>query len=279
MIVCPPPRLNWHPSSHSFVAAIVIGLAGPVLSHGAPSVALDAEFDASPRRCKVIIRSSASSVALEAESGALGSDWTASGSSSPAYITISSNLAGNAPGNSARVATYTVTFPADGVYHLYVRVRVGPGIGDDDSFFYGNGFGAKSPTAGSDWVLVNNLWNVGFTNPADVVTGAGTAGARVWKWINLSRFTAQPGFAVSAGHLTQTFQIGGREDGLELDKFVFGAADSTLTVADLDEAGSATPMANPGVADWNEPCRRADDLRASPAWALSWNPLLLGGLR
>lgn len=246
-----------------------------MLSHGAPSGAWEEDFDASPRQCKIIIRSGAPAVAWEAESGRLGADWTVSNSPGSAYITIVSNLAGNAPGNAARVATYTVTFPAAGTYHLYARVRVGPGIGDDDSFFFGNGFGAKSPTGSSDWVMVNNLWNVGFANPADVVTGAGTAGPQVWKWINVSQFTRRPGFAVSDGNLTQTFQIGGREDGLDLDKFVFGEANSTFTVADLDAAASTMPLPGPSVGGWDA-LRRVgresghDEARSSSGCSVWW---------
>src|SRR5262245_9636656 len=89
----------------------------------------------------IIVSARADSVSFEAESGTLGADWAVSNSSSPAYMTILSNFAGNNPSNSARVATYSVTFPAAGTYHLYARVRVGPNTFNDDSFFYGNGFG------------------------------------------------------------------------------------------------------------------------------------------
>ena len=59
------------------------------------------------------------------------------------------------------VASYTVTFPAAGHYDLYARVRVGPDAFNDDSLFYGNGFGTKSPTADGDWIFVNGWrWRV-----------------------------------------------------------------------------------------------------------------------
>ncbi len=58
----------------------------------------------------------------------------------------------------------------------------------------------------------------------------------MWKWVNLSQFTANAGFTVPLGNLGQTFQIGGRENGLDLDKFVFGATNYTYTVAQLDAA-------------------------------------------
>ena len=171
---------------------------------------------------------------FDAESGALGSDWAVSNSSSPAYITILSDGAGNNPGNAARVASYMVTFPAADTYQLYARIRVGPNTFNDDSMFFAASFGSKSPTLNSDWILVNGLAAVGFSNSTDVVTGGGTLGAGMWKWINLSEFINQPGFTVNAGSLTQTFQIGARENGLDIDKFVFGTAGTAFTVSNLD---------------------------------------------
>src|SRR4051812_35671974 len=55
-------------------------------------------------------------VTFEAESGAPGSDWGVSNSSSPAFITILTDGAGNYPASAARVASYTVTFPTAGTY-------------------------------------------------------------------------------------------------------------------------------------------------------------------
>jgi uncharacterized repeat protein (TIGR03803 family) len=180
---------------------------------------------------------------FEAESGALGSDWAVSNSSSPAYITITTDGAGNNPSNAIRVATYTVTFPAADTYQLYARVLVGPNTFNDDSLFYASSFGTKSPTLNSDWILVNGLAAAGFSNSTDVVTGGGTLGAGMWKWINLSEFTSQSGFTVTAGNLTQTFQIGARENGLDLDKFVFGTVGTAFTVSNLD-TGTIPPSSN-----------------------------------
>ena len=87
--------------------------------------------------------SDAASVTFEAESGALGSDWAVSNSTSPAFVTIQSNSTANNPGTSNRIATCTVTFPNAGTYELYARLRVGPNGGNDASFFYGNGFGTN----------------------------------------------------------------------------------------------------------------------------------------
>src|SRR5262249_17992024 len=157
---------------------------------------------------------------------------------------------GNNPGIPGRVASFSVNFPEPGTYNLYARVRVGAGGVNDDSFFYGNGFGNKSVANDADWILVNSINSGGFTNPGDVVTGSGRAGIEIWKWINLSQYTGAAGetpitFTVSAGNLTQTFQIGGREDGLDIDKLLFGSSTNTFTVAELDAGGPGTPPPTP----------------------------------
>jgi glucuronoarabinoxylan endo-1,4-beta-xylanase len=200
----------------------------------------------------------AASVKFEAESGALGQDFAVS-NGVPVYITITTDLAGNNPSNAARVATFSVTFPAAGAYDLYARIRVGAGGGGDDSMFYGNGFGTKDPTVNADWILINNLAGVGFTTATNIVTGGGTAGSGVWKWINLSEFASGPSFTVSSGSLTQTFQIGGRENGLGVDAFVFGSRDYTFTVAQLDAGADGTPPPPPQcTANWSDVRQRID---------------------
>jgi glucuronoarabinoxylan endo-1,4-beta-xylanase len=188
----------------------------------------------------------ASFVKIEAESGVLGTDFTNGTDGLVQFISISTDTvnSGN-PGNSNRVATYNVTFPTNGTYQLYARVLVGPNGFNDDSMFYGNGFGTKNPTNNSDWILVNGLAGVGFSNATDVVTGGGTLGNGMWKWINLSAFTGQQGFTVAVGHLTQTFQIGARENGLEMDNFVFGTASYTFTVSNLDDGTDGSPPPPP----------------------------------
>jgi beta-galactosidase len=186
----------------------------------------------------------AAAVKFEAESGVLGANFAIS-NGSPAYITITSDGAGGNPGSAARVATFSVTFPSAGTYDLYARVRVGPGGASDDSFFYGNGFGSKSATADADWILVNSVNAGGFTNSSDVVSGNGSVGINVWKWVNLSDYTGTAGetpitFNVTAGNLNQTFQIGARENGFDMDKFVFGTSGTAFTVADLDAGALAS---------------------------------------
>ena len=175
---------------------------------------------------------------FEAESGTLGSDFTVNVLGSATNITVSTNNTIYNPGSAARVATYAVQFAAADTYQLYARVRVGPNDYADDSFFYGSGFGAKSATTDSNWVaVVAGLNTTGFTASTDVVsTGGGVAGIGVWKWIKFSTL-----FTVSSGSLTQTFQIGGREDGFYMDKFVFGPYSASLTVAELDSGMIAPP--------------------------------------
>lgn len=187
-------------------------------------------------------------VVQQAETGTLGADWTSPTQAGVQYVTVTPTATINAqnPGTAARVITYSVTFPAAGSYDLYARVRVGPATANDDSFYYGNGFGTKQPNADADWITANQLNGVGYTGGNIAVDGAGGATNGIWKWINLSKFNggeAPISFTVAAGSLTQTFQIGAREDGLDIDKLVFGATGLYFTVANLDAGaqGSTTP--------------------------------------
>ncbi len=156
-------------------------------------------------------------------------------------------VGGSAPATAARVLTYTVTFPAAGTYDLYARMRVGAGGATDDSYFYANSFGTKDPTINTNWVTANGLNNVGYVAGTNLaVDGGGGSGTGVWKWVDMSKFvvngSAATTFTVVAGALTQTFQIGAREDGLDFDKFVFGQTGLYFTVGQLDAGtqGSAT---------------------------------------
>src|SRR5581483_6394801 len=88
---------------------------------------------------------------FEAETASIGADYAVTNDGTATYLAIQSTGAGEVPGTAARVATFTVTFPAAGTYDLFMRVRVGPGGANDDSFFYANSFGPKSPTDPLDW--------------------------------------------------------------------------------------------------------------------------------
>lgn len=185
-------------------------------------------------------------VIIEVEDGAVGADFAVEQDGAVSYITTTTNNASDSPQNENRVVTLQVTLPAAQAYDLYARVRVGPASADDDSFFYGNGFGIKPPTSASDWARANGLHAAGYAGAGQVVGGEGLAATGVWKWINLSEFMQDEPpviFDVPDGALTQTFQIGAREDGLDIDKLAFARADYYYTVSNLDngEPGSSTP--------------------------------------
>jgi endo-1,4-beta-xylanase len=181
-------------------------------------------------------------VIIEAESGNLGNEFNNLGS----YINISTIMVDGFYPGANRSASYQVTFIDTGVYDLFARVRVGPAGFNDDSFFYGDGFGLKDNTIAGDWILCNGLGSAGFSEPEDVVRDAGAIGSNEWKWVNLSRNPYQGNsryFTInSPDSLTKTFSIGAREDGLDIDKFAFGKSILYFTVENLDsvEAGSIT---------------------------------------
>lgn len=227
-------------------------------------------------------------ITVEAEAGALGGNFQII-TGPPDYITSTTDGSGGSPGSAERVASYSVTFPAPGVYKLYARVRVGPQGANDDSFFYGNGFGTKSPTSDANWILINSIDVGGFVNAGDSVTGNGSAGINVWKWINFSDYTGAFGetpiaFPVSAGNLTQTFQIGARENGLDVDKLVFGSEGTSFTVAELDNGIPNGPSTNAFPGPDGIAIHRFSPLKngnnpdgANPATGLAWlNGVLFG---
>lgn len=181
-------------------------------------------------------------VLVEAESGVVGSNFVVNTEESTTYITIQPSGGGESPADTARVATYTVTFPDSGTYNLYARVKVGSGTYNDDSFFYGNGFGVQDVALNDAWIKVNGLAAAGYADSADIVNDIGGLGSGVWKWVKLSQiengtqgWELGPQFVVSEDSLTQVFQIGGREDGLYIDKFAFGRAELYYTVSNLDQ--------------------------------------------
>jgi endo-1,4-beta-xylanase len=195
-------------------------------------------------------------VVVQAESGTLGAQ------PSPAvlvtgqeggvgFLRVQGDFASPSyPGTDSRVVTYSVTFPFAGTYSLYARLRVGSGGASDDSFYYGNGFGTKPVAGDNDWIINNNMFGAGYTAPADVVAGQGTAGTGVWKWVKLSDYSGSETpitFTVPAGGLTQTFQVGSRENGIDFDQFAFGRDGVFFTVANLDngQPGSTTPPPPP----------------------------------
>ena len=189
------------------------------------------------------------SIIVEAELGAVGSQFSIITEDGVTYAGIQTTIPGQNPTSAERVISFSVTFPSPGVYELYGRLRVGPATFDDDSFYYANGFGAKNPASDADWITANGLaGTVGFTLPSDKVVGGGTAQSNVWKWVQLSAFDGgeRPvSFTVDASSLTRTFQVAGRENGLRLDKFAFGRQGVFFTVFDLDNGLPGTTVPPP----------------------------------
>jgi endo-1,4-beta-xylanase len=178
-------------------------------------------------------------VTLEAESGTVGSAYSTGTLDGAAYITIINDSPGFGPPATADgAALYTVTFPSAGNYELYARFRVGPGGGNDDSFFIGDGFGNKVGT--TQWINVNQVDGGGYTAPDDTVRNGGPATTEVFKWFKVTGFAGPAVWTVMDGNLTQTFSAAGRENGNFLDKFAFGRQGSWYTVSNLDNGTAAT---------------------------------------
>lgn len=185
----------------------------------------------------------AAEVVVQAESFA--SSTIVSNPSSPGFTRVSDSLAaptGNGQyiktlGDSATTypdttATYNLNFPAAGTYTLYVRAQA-EGADDatqyiNDSFYVGQTFGTN-PTFGP----ALNRFNQTTPEPAQ------------YRWVNL--YTGQgleggvilgtaPQYTVTASG-PRTFVIGGRENGLRFDAFVF-STNNALTKATLDSLAS-----------------------------------------
>lgn len=226
-------------------------------------------------------------VVVQAESGTMGSDFRIVDTLGARSVTVKTNVVNSLnPGNNERVITCQVTFPDSGTYDLYARILVGKNTWDDDSYFYANGFGTKDAVTNADWIRANNLAVIGYTNALDIVDGSGTAANGIWKWVNMSKFMGDAPpvtFRVEQGSLTQTFQIGGRENGLYIDKFVFGRSGLYFTVYNLNrgEAGSElppeeTPLGPPIAAGQLKFLGCAWDYDQAPYFAGYWNQLTPG---
>src|SRR5688572_21668556 len=116
-------------------------------------------------------------VVVEAESGSLGASLTTGTIGADTYITTT--VSRTTPPSLPFIATYSVTFPAAGDWELYARIQVGPLTFNDDSFYFGNGFGTPVPETGN-WALQNEA-NTGYTDPAATVLVGGNAGSNVFK--------------------------------------------------------------------------------------------------
>ncbi|HEU4779702.1 MAG TPA: endo-1,4-beta-xylanase [Steroidobacteraceae bacterium] len=181
-------------------------------------------------------------VVFEAESGTLGANLATGVDGAVTFVTTTVNS--TTPPAAPHIGTYAVTFPAAGNYELYARYSVGPDGPNDDSWYFGQGFGEKTPEVGAQWALQNET-NTGFTNPNATVLNGGSTGSNVFKWVKITGSQGPAAWVVPAGSLTQTFQFGSREDGMRMDKFAFGRAGVCYTVNDLNNAGPATGTCPP----------------------------------
>src|SRR5688572_18835417 len=194
-------------------------------------------------------------VIVEAESGALGANLATSTVGAVTFVTTTVNR--TTPPTAEHIGTYTVSFPAAGNYELYARYLVGPNDPNDDSWYFGQGFGEKTPEAGNQWALQNEA-NTGFTNPAATVLNGGNSGSNVFKWVKITGSQGPAAWVVPPGALTQTFQWGSREDGMQMDKLAFGRAGVCYTVANLDAAQNATGTCPPPPPPPPPPYTRTD---------------------
>jgi len=196
-------------------------------------------------------------VPLQAEDANLGADFSTLMDGDITYVTPSTDFNNAAfPGIAEKVMTFDIAFPSAGAYDLYARVRVGPDNANDDSFYIASGFGAKVADVAEDWIRVNGTGGTGEANPTAYITEEGVAGTQVWKWINISECSCTEGaadFSVTADALTQTFQMGSRENAFDIDMIAFGNADLYYTgtnlmnaedgVAELPDPGKTDPIA------------------------------------
>ncbi|MEO8019137.1 MAG: endo-1,4-beta-xylanase [Pseudomonadota bacterium] len=194
-------------------------------------------------------------VIIEAESGTLGANLTTGTLDGATYVTTTVNR--TTPPTAPHIATYSVTFPVAGNYELYARYRVGPGGADDDSWYFGQGFGEKTPEDGTQWALQNET-GTGFTSPSATVLIGGAAGTTVFKWVKITGSQGPTAWVVPSGALTQTFQFASREDGMFMDKFAFGRPGVCYTVANLDAGAAATGTCPPPPPPDPPPYTRTD---------------------
>ena len=187
-------------------------------------------------------------IPIEAESGTLGSDFAIITEDDVTYVTPSTDFDNTEfPGIPEKVASYEVTFEAAGTYHLYARVRVGSGGANDDSFYAGAGFGAKDPTILEDWVRINNAGASGTAILDAVVTEEGLGGNEIWKWMKLTNCNCAEGdleLVVTEGELVQTYQIGSRENGFDIDMIAFANASLFYTGLNLMNGEVGSPVNN-----------------------------------
>ena len=135
----------------------------------------------------------------------------------------------------------------------------------------------------SAWFRVNGLASAGYTAADAIVEGGGSAQSGIWKWINLSQFAEGEGsksFVVTEDSLTRIFQVGARENGLYMDKFVFGKTGRYYTVDILmngEEGMETLPRSGTPLAEGQDKFLGSawDDIQAVDFTAY-WNQLTPG---
>ena len=191
-----------------------------------------------------------SPVIVQAESGTLGANVTRvtdAMDSSITYVTAGVNVTDPpADLSDPRVSSQQINVPAAGTYQIYARVRIGPGGGDDDSFFINTAAEGSPPT----WANVNGIsgWDVAgaprYQETALVSTRGGNSAPGVWRWALFDT----PRLVIPEGQLTQTFSFATREDGLDIDRFAFALTGEDYTVGfttaqlDAGQAGEKVPL-------------------------------------
>ncbi len=224
-------------------------------------------------------------IVLEAENAQLGSDLDILQDGDITYVTPKTNfINGTNPGSASKVITFEVTFVDTGSYDLFAKVRVGANQYNDDSFFYGNGFGIKDTLNDDDWVLGNGLQVAGFNEADNIVKDPGGLGDGVWKWVNLSHnnFGEDPVvFRVEGDTLTRIFQISAREDGLDIDKIAFGKSNLYFTVDNLENKTPGSDKlpgevwAGPPIASKQQKfLGSAYSVAQAPNFAAYWNSVI-----
>ncbi|WP_296046640.1 endo-1,4-beta-xylanase [uncultured Alteromonas sp.] len=184
-------------------------------------------------------------VYAEAEGGGdatlnyLGMDLTID-TGAPGYVTTLMN-ATVPPEDDSRVAELLVNFNQAGTYALYARVRVGPGGFSDDSMYIPSALGNNN-----EWILVNGI--TGYAAPGEegyepdtVVDSGGEANLEAFMWVAIT----DGEYTVANNNTTEVFRYASREDGLDIDKFVFAPAELAYTVEQLEE-GLPGQVVTPG---------------------------------
>jgi len=171
-------------------------------------------------------------IGFEAESGTLGADFDPALADATAlggfYITTESNeSSANSPLTDVRTVSYSLTVPA-GTYDVYVRARVAV-HNADDSFFYAKAFGDADPAVDAEWQIENGPAGIPWAQPFE------------WSDALTSTVTSSGG--------TVQWEIGGREDGFDIDAFALVTTGQVVTDTELDDAVTSglPPAATPGT--------------------------------